>query len=106
MPMPDWETLSLQERNLAYNNRAHVGDAVAQRHLDTWTAASQQLRAAHPHHPLLARSWPTPAHWWQTLIPMPYLGHASMPSRITWRAFAWRQRPRHTLMWRVTPRRP
>ena len=50
MPMPDWETMSLQERNLAYNNRAHVGDAVAQRHLDTWTAASQQLRAAHPHH--------------------------------------------------------
>jgi hypothetical protein len=48
--MPDWETMSLQERNLAYNNRAHVGDAVAQRHLDTWTAASQQLRAAHPHH--------------------------------------------------------
>jgi acetyl esterase/lipase len=46
----DWETLSLAERNLAYNNVAHVGPEAAAAKTAEWTAASQRLRAARPQH--------------------------------------------------------
>jgi acetyl esterase/lipase len=46
----DWETLSLAERNLAYNNVAHVGPEVAAAKTAEWAAASQDLRAARPAH--------------------------------------------------------
>ena len=46
----DWETLSLAERNLAYNNVAHVGPEVAAAKTAEWAAASERLRAARPEH--------------------------------------------------------
>jgi acetyl esterase/lipase len=46
----DWMTLSLEARNLAFNNVAHVGAEVAQAKHEEWTAASQALRARRPEH--------------------------------------------------------
>jgi arylformamidase len=46
----DWMTMSLEARNLAFNNVAHVGAEVAQAKREEWTAASQALRARRPQH--------------------------------------------------------
>jgi acetyl esterase/lipase len=46
----DWMTMSLEARNLAYNNVAHVGPDVAARMNEGWEAASAKLRAARPEH--------------------------------------------------------
>ena len=46
----DWQTMSLEARNLAYNNVAHVGPEVARKKVEGWTAASKALRAQHPKH--------------------------------------------------------
>lgn len=40
----DWQTMSLEERNLAYNNVAHVGPDAARKKTEEWTAASKVLR--------------------------------------------------------------
>ena len=46
----DWMTMSLQARNLAFNNVAHVGAEVVQAKREAWIAASQALRARRPGH--------------------------------------------------------
>src|SRR5262245_28732791 len=46
----DWMTMSLEARNLAFNNVAHVGAEVVQAKREEWTAASQALRARRPQH--------------------------------------------------------
>ncbi len=46
----DWMTMSLEARNLAYNNVAHVGPDVTRRKNESWEAASNALRAQRPRH--------------------------------------------------------
>ncbi|MFO1157228.1 MAG: alpha/beta hydrolase, partial [Reyranellaceae bacterium] len=46
----DWMTMSLEARNLAFNNVAHVGAEVAQARREERTAASRALRAGRPGH--------------------------------------------------------
>jgi arylformamidase len=46
----DWMTMSLEARNLAYNNVAHVGPEFAGKKREDWAAASQALRTQHPKH--------------------------------------------------------
>ena len=46
----DWMTMSLEARNLAYNNVAHVGQDVALRKTGAWEAASKPLRERRPEH--------------------------------------------------------
>ena len=45
-----WMTMSLEARNLAFNNVAHVGPEVAQQKTEGWAAASKALREQHPKH--------------------------------------------------------
>lgn len=47
-PVMDWQTMSLEARNLAYNNVAHVGADVARAKTEAWTAASAKLREQRP----------------------------------------------------------
>ena len=44
----DWMTMSLEARNLAYNNVAHVGTKVTARKNKGWEAASKALREQRP----------------------------------------------------------
>src|SRR5262245_27833381 len=46
----DWMTMSLEARNLAYNNVAHVGSDFALKKTESWTAASNALRAERSRH--------------------------------------------------------
>jgi acetyl esterase/lipase len=46
----DWMTMSLEARNLAFNNVAHVGPEFARKKTEEWAAASKALRAQHPKH--------------------------------------------------------
>ena len=46
----DWMTMSLEARNLAFNNVAHVGAEAAQAKREALTAASNALRARRPEH--------------------------------------------------------
>ena len=46
----DWETMSLEARNLAFNNVSHVGADFARKKTEEWTAASAKLRAQRPVH--------------------------------------------------------
>src|SRR5437762_13638747 len=46
----DWITMSLQARNLAYNNVEHVGPDNARKKTETWAAASKTLREQCPQH--------------------------------------------------------
>ena len=46
----DWMTMSLEARNLAFNNVAHVGPEFARRKTEAWAAASKALRAQRPKH--------------------------------------------------------
>jgi arylformamidase len=50
----DWMTMSLEARNLAYNNVAHVGPDFARQKTESWTAASKALRERRPNHLNLA----------------------------------------------------
>jgi arylformamidase len=43
-------TMSLEARNLAYNNVKHVGLDSARKKTEGWTAASKTLREQRPHH--------------------------------------------------------
>jgi arylformamidase len=46
----DWMTMSLEARNLAFNNVAHVGPNFARRKTEGWAAASKALREQRPEH--------------------------------------------------------
>src|SRR5215210_7522390 len=46
----DWMNMSLEARNLAYNNGAHVGLDYARIKTESWIAASKALREKHPKH--------------------------------------------------------
>ena len=46
----DWMTMSLEARNLAYFNVAHVGADFARQKTESWTTASKDLRAQRPKH--------------------------------------------------------
>ena len=46
----DWQTMSLEARNLAYNNVAHVGAEVARKKTEGWAAASRILREQRSQH--------------------------------------------------------
>jgi arylformamidase len=50
----DWETMSLEERNLAFNNVAQVTPEFAGKKTDEWTAATAKLRERRPQHLNLA----------------------------------------------------
>jgi len=50
----DWMTMSLEARNLAFNNVAHVGPDFARQKTENWVAASRALREQHPTHLNLA----------------------------------------------------
>jgi hypothetical protein len=43
-PGMNWETMSLEQRNLAYNNVAKVGVDYAKKKAEEWAAASKALR--------------------------------------------------------------
>jgi arylformamidase len=49
-PTMDWITMSLEARNLAYNNVEHVGPENARKKTEGWAAASQTLREQRPKH--------------------------------------------------------
>jgi len=46
----DWITMSLEARNLAYNNVEHVGPDNARKKIEGWAAASKMLREQRPQH--------------------------------------------------------
>jgi acetyl esterase/lipase len=46
----DWITMSLDARNLAYNNVEHVGPDTAGKKAEGWAAASKALREQRPQH--------------------------------------------------------
>src|SRR6266566_4248190 len=46
----DWITMSLEARNLAYNNVEHVGPDNARKKTEGWAAASKVLREQRPQH--------------------------------------------------------
>jgi arylformamidase len=46
----DWQTMSLEARNLAYNNVAQVGPDFARQKTESWTAASKVVRQQWPKH--------------------------------------------------------
>ena len=46
----DWMTMSLEARNLAYFNVAHVGADFARQKTEGWAAASKDLREQRPKH--------------------------------------------------------
>src|SRR5262245_59582164 len=46
----DWQTMSLEARNLAFNSVAHVGPDFARQRPEAWAAASQILRVQRPRH--------------------------------------------------------
>jgi arylformamidase len=49
-PGMDWATMSLEQRNFAFNNSMHVGLDVARGKAEAWTAESAKLRAQRPQH--------------------------------------------------------
>src|SRR5262245_63966553 len=50
----DWITMSLEERNLAYNNVEHVGPENARKKTERWATASKALPEQRPKHLHLA----------------------------------------------------
>src|SRR5436190_2105340 len=59
----DWQTMSLEARNLAFNNVAHVGAEFARQKTEEWAAASQKLRMQHGRHLDLAYSPGSRTKW-------------------------------------------
>jgi len=49
-PTMDWITMSLEARNLAYNNVEHVGPDNARKKTEDWAAASKTLREQRSQH--------------------------------------------------------
>jgi arylformamidase len=50
----DWQTMSLDARNAAFNNVAHVGPDIARQKTEAWAAESAKLREQRPKHLNLA----------------------------------------------------
>ena len=46
----DWQTMSLDARNAAFNNVAHVGPDIARQKTEAWAAESAKLREQRPKH--------------------------------------------------------
>ncbi|WP_421695995.1 alpha/beta hydrolase [Aestuariivirga sp.] len=46
----NWDELSPQARNLAYNNVEHVGPDIARQKTDEWSQISHDMRARYPNH--------------------------------------------------------
>ena len=61
--MRDWMTMSLEARNLAFNNVAHVGPEFARTKTEGWAAASKALRAQRPKHLDLAYAQADRTKW-------------------------------------------
>jgi len=59
----DWMTMSLEARNLAFNNVAHVGPEFARQKTEEWAAASKALRAQRPNHLDLAYAQAERTKW-------------------------------------------
>src|SRR5262249_33731069 len=59
----DWMTMSLEERNLAFNNVAHVGPEFAREKTEGWAAASKALRTQRPKHLDLAYAQADRTKW-------------------------------------------
>jgi arylformamidase len=59
----DWQTMSLEARNLAFNNVAHVGPEFARGKVEGWAAASKSLRARRPAHLDLPYAQADRARW-------------------------------------------
>ncbi len=59
----DWQTMSLEARNLAFNNVAHVGAEFARKKIEEWTTASKALRAQRPQHLDLVYAQADRAKW-------------------------------------------
>src|SRR5262245_56435704 len=59
----DWMTMSLEKRNLVFNNVAHVGPEFAQKKTEEWAAASKALRAQRPQHLDLAYAQADRTKW-------------------------------------------
>src|SRR5262249_10666496 len=59
----DWMTMSLEARNLAFNNVAHVGPEFARQKTEGWAAASKALRAQRPNHLDLAYAQAERTKW-------------------------------------------
>ena len=59
----DWETMSLEARNLAFNNVAHAGLEFAGKKTEEWAAASATLRAQRPQHLNLAYAQADRTKW-------------------------------------------
>ena len=49
-PTMDWITMSLEARNLAYNNVEHIGPDNARKKTEAWAAASKMLREQRSKH--------------------------------------------------------
>ena len=52
----DWITMSLEARNLAYNNVEHVGPENARKKTEGWAAASKTLREQRSQHLEIGRA--------------------------------------------------
>src|SRR5215831_4654731 len=65
----DWMTMSLEARNLAFNNVAHVGPELARQKTEGWAAASKALRAQRSKHLDLAYAQAERTKW--DLYPAP-----------------------------------
>src|SRR5262245_36228213 len=59
----DWMTMSLEARNLAFNNVEHVGPEFARKKTEGWAAASKALRAQRPKHLDLAYAQADRTKW-------------------------------------------
>jgi arylformamidase len=59
----DWQTMSLTERNLAYNNVEHVGPDFARKKTEEWAAATKLLREKRPQHLDLAYAQGARTKW-------------------------------------------
>src|SRR5215467_13220580 len=58
-----WMTMSLEARNLAFNNVAHVGPECARKTTEQWAAASKAFRAQRPKHLDLAYAQADRTKW-------------------------------------------
>jgi hypothetical protein len=77
----EWITMSLDARNLAYNNVEHVGPDNARKKTEGWAAASKTLREQRPKHLDLAYGAES-ATSGTYILPMIRRRHASFTSMV------------------------